>query len=197
MVQLDATHNKVYSAFFISTCFGHHYSHRQDSNVLNYRIRCAAPKREKKNREVWCCGDVCWGVVVESTVRLWCDCMWIKVALVCYEFGIFTSVRLMYLFSKYYYSMEHRPSWQADRFAASQEILRILWNPKLHYRMSATCIYREPAQSSTCPHIRLSEDPPYYYPPFYVWISLVVSFPQVSLPKPCTRLSPPRYSFVF
>ena len=31
------------------------------------------------------------------------------------------------------YSMEHRPSWEANRLSASQEILHILWNPKVHY----------------------------------------------------------------
>jgi len=30
--------------------------------------------------------------------------------------------------------MEHSPSWEANRFSASQEILRILWNPKVYYR---------------------------------------------------------------
>ena len=33
------------------------------------------------------------------------------------------------------YSMEQSPSWEANWFAASQEILRILWNPKVHYRI--------------------------------------------------------------
>ena len=30
------------------------------------------------------------------------------------------------------YSMEHILSWEANSFSASQEILRILWNPKVH-----------------------------------------------------------------
>ena len=32
------------------------------------------------------------------------------------------------------YSMVQSPSWEANWFAASQEIHRILWNPKVHYR---------------------------------------------------------------
>ena len=30
--------------------------------------------------------------------------------------------------------MEQRPSWQANRSSASQEIPLILWNPMVHYR---------------------------------------------------------------
>jgi hypothetical protein len=31
--------------------------------------------------------------------------------------------------------MEQSPSWEANRFAASQKILNILFNPKVHYRI--------------------------------------------------------------
>jgi len=33
------------------------------------------------------------------------------------------------------YSMEQSPSWEANWFSSSQEIPRILWNPKVHYRI--------------------------------------------------------------
>jgi len=33
------------------------------------------------------------------------------------------------------HSVEQSPSWEANRFSASQEIPPILWNPKIRYRI--------------------------------------------------------------
>ena len=33
------------------------------------------------------------------------------------------------------YSMEQSPSWKSNGFSASQDILRIFWNPKFHFRI--------------------------------------------------------------
>ena len=59
-----------------------------------------------------------------------------------------------------------------------------------HSQVPATCPYPEPARSSPCPHIPLPEDPSHYHPPIYAWVSQVVNFLQVSIPKPCILNAP-------
>jgi hypothetical protein len=61
------------------------------------------------------------------------------------------------------YPTEQRPSWEANRFSASQEILRK--GSLTHLQMTTNCHYPESARSSPCHHIPLSKDPSYYYPP--------------------------------
>ena len=56
-----------------------------------------------------------------------------------YNFGIWKSglkpgVCTYLLTNLLTYSMVQSPSWEANWFAASQEIPRISWNPKVHYR---------------------------------------------------------------
>ena len=52
-----------------------------------------------------------------------------------------TGIQLKYHFFTYLltylltHSIQQSPSWEANRFSASQETLRILWNTKVHYRI--------------------------------------------------------------
>ena len=90
---------------------------------------------------------------------------------------------LIYLLT---YSFEQTPSSEANRFSARQEIPCTLWNPKVHYRNHN----REP------PVPILSQFDPVTTPTSHflkihlniilpcIWVSQVVSFPQVSPPKP-------------
>ena len=94
-------------------------------------------------------------------------------------------------------SMVQSPSWEANWFAASQEIPLISRNPKVHYRTHK----RPPPVSILGPpnpvHIptsHLLEIHPNIIHPSMPRSPPVVSFPPVSPPKPYTPPSPPPYA---
>jgi hypothetical protein len=95
--------------------------------------------------------------------------------------------------------MEQSPSWETNRFSASQEIPPILYNPKVHYR-----IHQWPP-----PVPILSQLDPVHTPHPTSWRSIlilssnlrlglweVVSFPQVSPPKLCIYLCSPHTCYI-
>jgi len=61
-------------------------------------------------------------------------------------------------------------------------------------QVPATCPYPEPTPSSPHDLLQLSEDPSLYYPPIYVLVSPMASFPQASPPTPCAHHYPPPYA---
>jgi len=92
--------------------------------------------------------------------------------------------------------MEHSPSWEANMFSASQEIPRILRNPKVHYR-----IHNSPPPALILSHIASVHSP---HPTSWRSILILSShlrlglpsdlFPSGSPTKPYTRLSPSPYA---
>jgi len=46
-----------------------------------------------------------------------------------------TETKVLRMVVLHTYSMQQSLPWEANRFSASQEIPRILWNPKIHYRI--------------------------------------------------------------
>ena len=71
--------------------------------------------------------------------------------------------------------MEQRPSRKVNRFSASQEILRILWNPKVHYR-----IHKCPPPVTILSHINPSIPP---HPTYWRYILILSSRLRLGLPS--------------
>jgi hypothetical protein len=63
---------------------------------------------------------------------------------------------------------------EANRFSASQEITRILWNPKVHYR-----VYKSPPPVSI-----LIQTNPVHVPHPTSWRSILILFPRLRLGLP-------------
>ena len=61
-------------------------------------------------------------------------------------------------------------------------------------QVRASCPYPEPTPSSPYDPLQLPEDPSNYYPPIYVLVSPMASFPQASPPTPFAHLYPPPYA---
>jgi hypothetical protein len=92
-----------------------------------------------------------------------CVCVWVRNGeSYVRRITCFLACLLNYLLNLLTYSMEQSSNWEANRFAASQEIPRILWNPKVHYHID----------KCPPPVSILSQLNPVHTPTFYLMIRL-------------------------
>ena len=113
-----------------------------------------------------------------------------------YLFTCILTYLLTYLLT---YSMEQTPSWEANRFSASQEIPHILWNPKVHFR-----IHKFPPPAPVLSHL----DPVHVPKSYFLKIHLNIILPsrpgspkwslsvRFSPLKPFIRLSSPHTRYM-
>jgi len=102
------------------------------------------------------------------------------------KFYNFLTYLLTYLLT---YSTQQSPSWEANPFAASQEITRIFWNQKVHYRIHK-CPQPSPIPSQLYPvHTPTS---------YFLKIHLIVIIPSTpGFRKWCLSLRFPHQSPVY
>jgi len=95
---------------------------------------------------------------------------------------------IQYIFT---YSMEQSHSWEPNRFAASQEIPRILWNPKVHYHNLSQL---DPVHTPTSNFLKIHLNIILSSTPGYPHWSLSLMFPHQNpvhaSPLPHTRYMP-------
>ena len=106
-------------------------------------------------------------------------------------------ITLTYLLT---YSMGQGPSWEANRFSASQEIPHILWKPKVHYHIHKCpppvpiLIQIDPVRALTCYIMKLHLNIILPSTPESTKWSLSLGFPHQKLvytsPLPHTRYMP-------
>jgi hypothetical protein len=91
--------------------------------------------------------------------------------------------------------MEHSSSWEANWFLASPEIPRIYGTRRFITAFTSACHMALSWASliQSIHHNPFPEDPSWYYPPTYAWVSLAILFPQVSPPKLCIHFTYPPY----
>jgi len=130
-------------------------------------------------------------VLSQTKPRVEKDCGWGSVCRA--ERDRYTIYLLTYLLT---YSMEQSPSWETNRFSASQVIPYILWNPKVYYR-----IHKCPPPVPLLSQISPLHTPPNHFLKIHLNIilpsssgsskwSLSLRFPP---PKPRIHFSSPPY----
>ena len=117
------------------------------------------------------CGNVGLCVAVRRRLLGWDVRMW-QVVPGTYLFAYLLTYLLTYV-------IWHSPSWEANRFSASQEIPRILWNPNVHYRF----------HNSPPPVPILSQIDPVHTPHPTFWRSILILSSHLRLDLPSGLLS--------
>jgi hypothetical protein len=98
------------------------------------------------------------------------------------------------------HSTQHSPSWEAKRFAASQEIPHILWDPKVHYHihkwpppvpvLSQLDPVHNPTSHLLKIHLNIILPSTSWYPQWSIYARFLHQTPAHTSPLPHTRYMP-------